>query len=78
MDTIFCVWQSFKVKALRFDKFILEFFNLELIVTLDIEVANSEESIDDVNFFSFLCQDNKGLFRGNEVRENVDNGPNIR
>lgn len=48
-----------------------------MIVTLDIEVTDSKESIDDIDFFTFLRENNERFFRGNKARKDIDNGSDI-
>jgi len=58
----------------RLDELLFELSHLESSVTLDIEVADSEEPVDDVSLFAFFSDNHHLFFGGDEIRNEVDDG----
>ena len=52
MNPVFESEDIFEMEEGGFDKIFIKVIDIEFVVSFDVEVADSEESIDDIHFFA--------------------------
>ena len=78
MGPIFNRIKSVKFDYVRFNELILEVCHVEFIVASNVEISNTEITVDDIQLFAGFSQDNELFFIGDEIWHPVDNSSNMR